>query len=178
MNAVAGADCGLCCGRCVDSSSLQTCSRSEIKWRESRRPMQKGMIFNSSNENCLLSITEPGVLIAIPKPRILLIRQIALRKSILIEKNPLHRTGVCSIGDSGLARDPIAGSVISHTYKAVCNHREEQETPRYNGGHDSAKVAWPLGPQLRRGNATSAVADEEHGADDCSLCVAFGVGGC
>ena len=63
--------------------------------------------------------------IAIPKPRILLIRQIALRKSVLIEKNSLYRTSVSASGDSGLACDPITGSVVSHTYKAICNHREE-----------------------------------------------------
>jgi hypothetical protein len=126
----------------------------------------------------LLNIAHSSFLIAIPKPRILLIRQIALRTSILIEKNALHRTSVCSIGNSGLARDLIAGSIVSHTYKAVCNHREEQQTPRYNGGHDSAEVAWSLGPQLGRCDATGAVADEEHCADDGALCIAFGVGGC
>jgi hypothetical protein len=126
----------------------------------------------------VLSIIHSSFLIAIPKSRILLVRQIALRKSILIKKNSLHRTSVSAIGDSGFACDPITGSVVSHTHKAVCDHREEQETPSYDGGHDSAEVAWSLGPQLGRGDAAGAVSDEEHCADDRAFRVAFGVGGC
>jgi len=173
----------VCSSRSVDFSSLQSsCPRSEVEQWELRRSIGQNLSLDwgqhepRRTRNTCSKL--PALLIAISKPRILLIRQIALRLSILIEKNSLHRTRVCSIGDSGLACNPIPGGVVSHTYEAVRNHRDEQKTPRYDGSHDSAEVARPLGPQLGRGDAAGAVPNEEHCADDGAFCVSFGVGRC
>ena len=65
-------------------------------------------------------------LIAIPESTVLLIREVALGSSILIEKKPFHRASTRPFGDSGLARNPVAGSVVSHANKAVRNKGDEQ----------------------------------------------------